>query len=48
MREFLVTKFVCAGCGSKLDITYNVPKGSGKYLEPTGAHMVEQLVKEPQ
>lgn len=46
MREFLVTKFVCARCGSKLAITYNVPKGSGQYLEnePTGAHMVEQLV----
>lgn len=46
MREFLVTKLVCAKCGSNLQLTYDAPKGAGDYSEgePTGAVMVEQLV----
>ena len=45
-RQFLVTKMVCAKCGSNLNLTYDVPKQAGRYVqgEPTGAAMVEQLV----
>lgn len=45
-REFLITKMVCAKCGSNLSLTYDVPKGAGKYAqgEPTGADMVQQVV----
>jgi hypothetical protein len=45
-REFLVTKMVCAKCGSNLSLTYEVPMGSGRYAEgePTGAAMVQQVV----
>lgn len=43
MREFLITKFVCSKCGNNLKLTYNTPKGAGRYAEgePTGAAMVE-------
>lgn len=46
MREFLITKFVCSKCGNNLKLTYNTPKGAGRYAEgePTGAAMVEQVV----
>jgi len=46
MREFLITKFVCSKCGNNLQLTYDAPKGSGKYAEgePTGAAMVQQTV----
>lgn len=46
MRQFLITKMVCAKCGNNLQLTYDVPKGDGRYAdgEPTGAHMVEQKV----
>jgi hypothetical protein len=45
-RDFLVTKFVCAKCGTNLSLTYDVPTHAGSYSqgEPTGATMVEQLV----
>jgi len=45
-RKFLITKFVCAKCGSNLCITYNTPKTSPGYEEgqPTGAEMVENIV----
>lgn len=46
MREFLITKFVCSKCGSNLQLTYDAPKGAGRYAEgePTGAAMVQQVV----
>ena len=46
MREFLVTKMVCATCGGNLQLTYDVPTRAGHHAqgEPTGAHMVQQLV----
>lgn len=46
MREFLVTKFVCAKCGTNLQPTYDMPKGAGQYAdgEPTGACMVQQTI----
>ena len=46
MREFLVTKFVCATCGSNLQLTYDAPKCAGQHAngEPSGAYMVQQLV----
>jgi len=46
MREFLITKFVCSTCGSNLQLTYETPKGAGRYAEgePTGAAMVQQTV----
>lgn len=46
MRQFLITKMVCAKCGSNLQLTYDVPKGAGRYAdgEPTGADMVQQVV----
>jgi hypothetical protein len=47
MREFLLTKFVCAQCGSNLEISSERPKlGSGRHShgEPTGSDMLEQLV----
>jgi hypothetical protein len=46
-REFLITKFVCAACGNNLKLTYDLPKGAGRFCadgEPTGAAMVQQLV----
>lgn len=46
-RQFLVTKFVCADCGSLLNLSYNAPTGPlGDYAdgEPTGGHMVQQKV----
>ena len=45
-REYLLTKFVCAKCGSNLEITHDTPGASGKYAtgEPTGASVVNQLV----
>lgn len=45
-RQFLVTKMVCARCGTNLHVTYNIPQHAGGYAagEPTGADMVEQLV----
>lgn len=45
-REYLITKFVCAKCGTNLQLSYDVPKGAGRYSngEPTGAAMVEKLV----
>ncbi len=46
MREFLVTKMVCSKCGCNLQVTYDTPKGAGRYSdgEPTGAAMVQHLV----
>lgn len=46
MREFLITKFVCSNCGKNLQLTYDVPKGAGQYVdgEPTGASIVQQIV----
>lgn len=46
MREFLITKMVCAKCGSNLQLTYDAPKGAGRYAdgEPTGAATVQQVV----
>jgi hypothetical protein len=45
-REFLVTKFVCAKCGTNLNLSYDVPRGAGGYSEgePTGALMVCTVV----
>lgn len=45
-REFLVTKMVCAKCGSNLSLSYETPQGAGRYSdgEPTGAAMVRQVV----
>ena len=45
MREFLVTKFVCAKCGANLKLA-DMPKNAGQYAEgePTGAAMVQLLV----
>jgi len=45
-RQFLVTKMVCARCGSNLNLTYEMPKPAGSHApgEPTGADMVEQKV----
>lgn len=43
-REFLVTKFACAACGSLLTIEYAKPSCSYAEGEPTGAAMVEQTV----
>jgi len=46
MRKFLITKFVCSKCGGNLQLTYDTPRGAGRYAEgePTGADMVQQLV----
>jgi hypothetical protein len=46
MREFLITKFVCARCGGNLKLTYDAPKSAGRHAdgEPTGAAMVQQIV----
>lgn len=46
MREFLLTKFVCARCGNNLKLTYDIPKNAGTYSpgEPTGADMVASLI----
>lgn len=45
-REFLVTKFVCATCGTNLNLSYEKPKSAGQYVkgEPTGADMVQNLI----
>ena len=48
-RKFLVTKFVCAKCGSNLSLTYDMPKtvgGLSSYErgEPTGADMVNNFI----
>lgn len=46
MREFLITKMVCSKCGRNLQLTYDLPKKLSDYAEgePTGAHMVQQMV----
>lgn len=46
MRKFLITKFVCAKCGTNLSLTYGVPKKGSNYAdgEPTGADMVESII----
>jgi len=46
MRQFLVTKFCCSKCGENLTLSYEAPKGAGRYAdgEPTGAEMVNQVV----
>lgn len=46
IREFLVTKMVCAKCGGNLSLSYEKPQGAGQYAygEPTGAAMVQQIV----
>ena len=47
MREFLITKFVCADCGSNLELSTEKPKVyASKYSdgEPSGAYMLQQLV----
>lgn len=46
MREFLITKFICATCGSNLELTYDLPRKDADHAEgePTGAAKVEQLV----
>jgi hypothetical protein len=45
-REFLITKFVCAKCGTNLQLSYDKPKSAGSYIdgEPTGAAMVQNLI----
>lgn len=45
-REFLVTKFVCAACGSNLQLACGAPPSAGRHAEgePTGAAMVQQVV----
>ena len=45
-REFLITKFVCAKCGTNLQLSYDRPKSAGGYIdgEPTGAAMVQSLI----
>ena len=48
-RKFLITKFVCAKCGSNLSLTYDIPKSVGGLSsyergEPTGAHMVNNFI----
>ena len=45
-RQFLVTKMVCARCGTNLNLTYDVPVRAGEHAsgEPTGADMVQQIV----
>jgi hypothetical protein len=47
MREFLITKFVCADCGNNLELSTEKPKtGNSRYSqgEPSGAYMLQQLV----
>ena len=46
MREFLVTKFVCAKCFVNLQLAEETPKGAGRYAhgEPTGALMVQNVI----
>jgi hypothetical protein len=41
-REFLVTKFVCAVCGTNLSITH-AKSSNYAHGEPTGANMVEHI-----
>lgn len=45
-REFLVTKLVCAKCGTNLSLSDETPQGAGRYSEgePTGASMLRQVV----
>jgi hypothetical protein len=46
MRTHLVTKFICADCGTNLHLSYDRPKGNSRCVqgEPTGAAMVESLI----
>ncbi len=46
MREFIVTKLVCAKCGRNLTLNCDVPKNAGQYAEgdPTGADMVQSII----
>lgn len=45
MREFLVTKLVCAKCGNKLSLSTDRPKTTRHAEgEPTGADMLELAV----
>ena len=49
MREYLVTKFACANCGQRLNLSYRPKECAATrpgYVmgEPTGAAMVEQVV----
>ena len=49
MRETLVTKFACAACGNRLNLSYRPAEGATKdpgysREEPTGAAMVCQVV----
>ncbi len=44
-REFLVTKVLCAACGSPVELEYST--GSFPYCdgEPTGSAMVQLIIK---
>lgn len=49
LRESLVTKFACATCGKRLNLSYRPVEGASKdpgmaREEPTGAAMVCQVV----
>jgi hypothetical protein len=47
MREFLITKFVCADCGNNLELSTVKPQPyASKHSqgEPSGAYMLQQLV----
>jgi len=46
MREFLVSRFVCATCGDNLNLSSDAPKFTTRSPDglPTGAAMVQQVV----
>lgn len=46
IRDFLVTSFACAKCGSTLKLSYEMPKHADGYVKgtPTGAAMVHKVV----
>jgi hypothetical protein len=46
IREFLITKFICADCGNNLQLSYENKKATTNYSEgePTGAAMVMTVV----
>lgn len=45
-RQFLLTKFVCTGCGKNLSLEYTGKGIQGQHAqgEPTGAEMVHTTV----
>ena len=46
MRDFLVTSFACAKCGSTLKLSYELPKQANGHVKgaPTGAAMVHKVI----